>query len=114
MKENDAIKALSALAQPTRLAVFRLLVEAGPGGLSVGVIQETLGLASATLSFHLKELAHSGLVASRQEGRFIYYAPAIEHMNDLIDFLTENCCQGADVCAPKKTLKCKPKTTVAA
>ena len=113
MKENDAIKALSALAQPTRLAVFRLLVEAGPGGLSVGVIQETLALASATLSFHLKELTHSGLVTSRQEGRFIYYAPAIAHMNALIDFLTENCCQGAEVCVPKKSLKCKPKAVAA-
>ncbi|AHN74559.1 ArsR/SmtB family transcription factor [Pandoraea pnomenusa] len=113
MKENDAVKALAALAQPTRLAVFRLLVTAAPDGLSVGVIQEALGLASATLSFHLKELTHSGLVTARQEGRFIYYAPAIDHMNSLIGFLTENCCQGAEVCAPKKAVKCKPKTVAA-
>lgn len=112
MKEKDAIKALAALAQPTRLAIFRLLVTAGPDGLNVGVIQEHLELASATLSFHLKELTHAGLVSSRQEGRFIYYAPEIEHMNDLVGFLTENCCQGVDsaACVPRKKVKCKPVT----
>lgn len=108
MKEKDAIKTLSALAQPTRLGIFRLLVTAGPEGLSVGVIQEQLDLASATLSFHLKELTHAGLVSSRQEGRFVYYAPEIEHMNGLIDFLTENCCHGVEVanCKPRKHVKC--------
>jgi DNA-binding transcriptional ArsR family regulator len=115
MKEKDAIKALSALAQPTRLGVFRLLVTAGPDGLSVGVIQEELELASATLSFHLKELTHAGLVTSRQDGRFVYYAPAIEHMNDLVGFLTENCCQGLNsaACTPKRKVKCKPKAVLA-
>lgn len=110
MKEKDAIKALSALAQPTRLGIFRLLVTAGPDGLNVGVIQDQLELASATLSFHLKELTHAGLVTSRQEGRFVYYAPEIEHMNDLVGFLTESCCQGVDsaACTPKKKVKCKP------
>ena len=110
MKEKDAIKALSALAQTTRLGIFRLLVTAGPEGLSVGVIQEQMDLASATLSFHLKELTHAGLVSSRQEGRFVYYAPEIAHMNELIGFLTENCCQGLDsaACTPKKKVKCKP------
>ncbi|RMD09491.1 ArsR family transcriptional regulator, partial [Klebsiella pneumoniae] len=83
MKEKDAIKVLSALAQSTRLNIFRRLVIAGPEGLSVGVIQEELDLASATLSFHLKELTHAGLVSARQEGRFVYYAPEIEHMNEL-------------------------------
>jgi DNA-binding transcriptional ArsR family regulator len=108
MKEKDAIKALAALAQPTRLGIFRLLVSAGPDGLSVGVIQEHLDLASATLSFHLKELTHAGLVSSRQEGRFIYYAPEIDQMNGLVDFLTENCCQGVDAanCKPRKKVKC--------
>ncbi|MFM0091766.1 metalloregulator ArsR/SmtB family transcription factor [Paraburkholderia sediminicola] len=112
MKEKDAIKALAALAQPTRLAIFRLLVTAGPEGLNVGVIQEHLDLASATLSFHLKELTHAGLVTSRQEGRFVYYGPEIEHMNDLVGFLTENCCQGVDsaACKPVKKVKCKPVT----
>ncbi|HEX2653135.1 MAG TPA: metalloregulator ArsR/SmtB family transcription factor [Xanthobacteraceae bacterium] len=110
MKEKDAIKALSALAQPTRLAIFRLLVSAGPEGLNVGVIQEQLGLASATLSFHLKELTHSGLISSRQEGRFVYYAPEIDQMNELVAFLTENCCQGVPTaaCKPSKKVKCKP------
>ncbi len=108
MKEKDAIKALSALAQPTRLGIFRLLITAGPEGLSVGVIQEQLDLASATLSFHLKELTHAGLVSSRQEGRFVYYAPEIDQMNGLVDFLTENCCQGVEVadCKPRKKVKC--------
>ncbi|CAE6909443.1 hypothetical protein R69927_05906 [Paraburkholderia domus] len=108
MKEKDAIKALSALAQPTRLGIFRLLVTAGPDGLSVGVIQEQLDLASATLSFHLKELTHAGLVSSRQEGRFVYYAAEIDHMNGLVDFLTENCCQGVETadCKPRKKVKC--------
>jgi DNA-binding transcriptional ArsR family regulator len=115
MTEKDALKALSALAQPTRLAIFRLLVTAGPDGLNVGVIQASLDLASATLSFHLKELTHSGLVMSRQEGRFVYYAPEIERMNDLIGFLTENCCQGVESakCAPKRKIKCKPKAVTA-
>ncbi len=110
MKEKDAIKALSALAQSTRLGIFRLLVTAGPDGVSVGVIQEQLELASATLSFHLKELTHAGLVSSRQEGRFVYYAPEINHVNDLIGFLTENCCEGVDSanCTPRKKVKCKP------
>ncbi|QCP52412.1 helix-turn-helix transcriptional regulator [Trinickia violacea] len=110
MNEKDAIKALSALAQPTRLAIFRLLVSAGPDGMSVGVIQEQMELASATLSFHLKELAYAGLVSSRQEGRFVYYAPEIEHMNGLIGFLTENCCQGVESaeCKPRRKVKCKP------
>jgi ArsR family transcriptional regulator, arsenate/arsenite/antimonite-responsive transcriptional repressor len=110
MKEKDAIKALSALAQPTRLAVYRLLITAGPEGLSVGVIQEQLEIASATLSFHLKELTYAGLVSSRQEGRFVYYAPEIDHMNELVAFLTENCCQGVSsaACAPRKKVKCKP------
>jgi ArsR family transcriptional regulator, arsenate/arsenite/antimonite-responsive transcriptional repressor len=110
MKEKEAIKALSALAQSTRLSIFRRLVTAGPEGLSVGVIQEELELASATLSFHLKELTHAGLVSSRQEGRFVYYAPEIGHMNALLGFLTENCCQGVDsaACKPIKKVKCKP------
>ncbi|KAK46208.1 ArsR family transcriptional regulator [Caballeronia jiangsuensis] len=108
MTEKDAIKALSALAQPTRLGIFRLLITAGPDGLSVGVIQEQMDLASATLSFHLKELTHAGLVSSRQEGRFVYYAPEIDQMNGLLGFLTENCCQGVETvnCKPRKKVKC--------
>ncbi|VVE33712.1 ArsR family transcriptional regulator [Pandoraea horticolens] len=107
LNDTDAVKALAALAQGNRLAVFRLLVVAGPEGLSVGNIAETLGLANATLSFHLKELANAGLISSRQEGRYIYYAAAIDKMNALIGFLTENCCQGVPgLCKPASSRKC--------
>ncbi|WP_174979722.1 metalloregulator ArsR/SmtB family transcription factor [Pandoraea communis] len=107
MNDTDAVKALAALAQGNRLAVFRLLVVTGPEGLSVGNIAETLGLANATLSFHLKELANAGLISSRQEGRYIYYAAAIDKMNALIGFLTENCCQGVPgLCNPAASRKC--------
>lgn len=95
-----AVQFLAALAQETRLAVFRLLVETGPGGMSAGVIAETLGVAAATLSFHLKELASAGLVESRQEGRFIFYSANYAAMDDLIAYLTSNCCQGGQ-CLPK-------------
>jgi DNA-binding transcriptional ArsR family regulator len=101
MQTADAIKVLSALAQESRLAIFRLLIEQGPEGLPVGVIGERLGLPSATLSFHLKELLHAGLVTSRQSGRFIYYAPVFAAVNGLVGYLTENCCAGSGgSCAP--------------
>lgn len=86
--------ALAALAQETRLSVFRLLVQAGPGGVSAGGIAEELGVPGATLSFHLKELSHAGLVTARQESRFVYYAVHYEHMAALMTFLTQNCCKG--------------------
>ena len=94
MKTPQAVKALAALAQGTRLAIYRLLVQQGPGGLSAGTIAERLDIAGATLSFHLKELSHAGMVESRQDGRFVYYSANYEQMNDLILYLTENCCQG--------------------
>lgn len=94
MELKDAVKALSALAQETRLSVFRLLMRAGPQGLAAGGIAEELGVQAATLSFHLKELSYAGLVTSRQEGRFIYYAANFPHMAALMTFLTQNCCQG--------------------
>jgi len=99
MEARPAVRALGALAQETRLAIFRLLVEKGPDGLCVGDIGAKLRLAPATLSFHLKELTHAGLLESRQEGRFIYYAPNIDYMNSLVAYLTENCCGGKS-CAP--------------
>lgn len=101
------LAALAALAQENRLAVFRLLVERGPEGMAAGVIAEELGLANATLSFHLKELAHSGLVSARQAGRFIYYSANYRTMNELVAYLTENCCRGntCDIaCAPAPKL----------
>ena len=94
MESKDAVKALAALAQETRLSIFRLLVQAGPEGVAAGVVGEMLGVPPATLSFHLKELAHAGLVSSRQEGRFIYYSTDYGRMAALMTFLTQNCCQG--------------------
>jgi DNA-binding transcriptional ArsR family regulator len=94
MELKDAVTALGALAQETRLSVFRLLVEAGPQGVPAGQIGEMLAVPPATLSFHLKELSHAGLATSRQDGRFIYYAADFERMAALMTFLTRNCCQG--------------------
>ena len=94
METKTAVACLAALAQDTRLSVFRLLVEAGPEGVSAGVLAETLEVPAATLSFHLKELSHAALVTSRQEGRFIYYAANFDHMAALMSYLTQNCCKG--------------------
>ena len=91
----QALQALSALAQESRLAIFRLLVQTGPEGLAAGAIGEKLDLPPATLSFHLAGLTRAGLAQSRQEGRFIIYSASFENMNALVGFLTENCCQGA-------------------
>jgi len=91
----QAVDALAALAQETRLKAYRLLVEAGPEGLPAGRIGEQLDLAPATLSFHLAHLARTGLVRSRQEGRFIIYSADFRNMNQLIAYLTDNCCKGA-------------------
>ena len=92
MKTDEVVTALAAMAQGTRLAVFRLLVQQGPTGLAAGEIAAKLDIAPATLSFHLKELNRAGLVKPRQDGRFIYYAADFAAMNELIGFLTENCC----------------------
>jgi ArsR family transcriptional regulator len=94
MEIKIAVTALAALAQETRLSIYRLLVEAGPQGVSAGRIGEMLKVPAATLSFHLKELARAGLVSSRQERQFIYYAADFERMAELMTFLTQNCCQG--------------------
>jgi DNA-binding transcriptional ArsR family regulator len=94
MELGDAVTSLAALAQETRLSIFRLLVEAGPEGVPAGQIGGALEVAPATLSFHLKELNRAGLVSSRQDGRFIYYAADFERMAALMTFLTQNCCQG--------------------
>jgi DNA-binding transcriptional ArsR family regulator len=94
MDTTSVLAALSALAQESRLAVFRLLVQAGPAGLAASKIAEHLDIAPSSLSFHLKELSHAGLLASKQDGRFVIYSANIEVMNGLVGFLTENCCGG--------------------
>lgn len=93
METKLAVKMLAALAQDTRLAVFRQLVEAGPAGRAAGELAETLACAPATLSFHLKELSHAGLIEGRQDGRYVIYAANFSGMNALLAYLTENCCR---------------------
>jgi len=104
MKSEAVIQALSALAHPSRLEIFRLLVKRGPEGYAPGELGDRLSIPGPTLSFHLKELAHSGLIESRREGRFLYYSASMEHMNSLVSFLTENCCSlgssGSTSCKP--------------
>ena len=105
MKSKDVIESLAALAQESRLAIFRMLVKRGPEGYTPTQLGEKLNVAPPTLSFHLKELQRAGLVDVRRDGRFLYYRPNFAHMNRLIGFLTENCCvlaeQGCDPeCAP--------------
>ena len=104
---NDAavVQALAALAQESRLKVFRLLVVAGPGGVTPSRIAEELGIVSNSLSFHLKELTHAGLVTQERIGRNLIYRARIDAINDLIGFLTANCC-GGQVCMPDPTLDC--------
>jgi ArsR family transcriptional regulator, arsenate/arsenite/antimonite-responsive transcriptional repressor len=103
METHDAVEALSALSQESRLQVYRLLVEAGPDGMQAGQIATALDLPPNTLTFHFDRLRHAALVTVRREGRSMIYAARFETMNDLIAFLTKNCC-GGDVlkCAPKK------------
>ena len=95
MESKTAITALAALAQDTRLAIFRLLVKAGPEGLPAGKIAETLSIPPSSLSFHLKELSHATLISSRQDGRFVIYSANFHTMKGVLDYLTENCCGGA-------------------
>jgi DNA-binding transcriptional ArsR family regulator len=94
MEIKEATVALAALAQETRLAIFRLLVEAGPEGVAAGRISEALEVPPATLSFHLKELARAGLAHARPESRFVFYSADFERMAALMTFLTRNCCRG--------------------
>ena len=104
METLKAIEALGALAHDKRLAIFRLLVQAGPAGLAAGAIGEKLDLPPATLSFHLAHLARSGLASSRQEGRFVIYSADFGNMNGLVEFLTDNCCGGKS-CLPTRGLR---------
>ena len=96
MEEKLAVASLAALAQGMRLRIFRALVGAAPLGMTPGELCVTLDVPGSTLSFHLKELMHAGLVTQEREGRNLIYRPAIEQMNDLLAYLTAHCCQGAD------------------
>ena len=101
METSNAVAALAALAQDSRLDIFRLLVQAGPAGMPAGQVAEQLGLAPNTLTFHFDRLRFAGLVTVRRDGRSMIYAARFAAMNDLVAFLTENCCQGApEKCAP--------------
>jgi DNA-binding transcriptional ArsR family regulator len=100
--ELNIVAALGALAQESRLAIYRMLVQAGPEGLSAGRIGEAVGLAPSSVSFHMKELLHAQMVSSRSEGRFVIYCANFDSMNAVLSYLTENCC-GGKPCLPKAT-----------
>ena len=104
MKTEQVIDALAALAQRSRLEIFKLLVETGPKGLAAGALSQKLDVPPATLSFHLAHLARAGLAHPRQEGRFIFYSANFKNMNALVAYLTDNCCSGVS-CVPAA---CKP------
>ncbi|MDO9452122.1 MAG: metalloregulator ArsR/SmtB family transcription factor [Stagnimonas sp.] len=109
MEIKVAVQSLAALAQETRLSAYRLLVQAGPEGLAAGRIADALAVSPATLSFHLKELAHAGLIASRNDSRYVIYRADYAAMNGLMAYLTEHCCQGAP-CAAEAP--CCPAPTI--
>jgi ArsR family transcriptional regulator len=109
METKQALSALAALAQESRLAAYRLLVQAGPAGMAASKVAEALDIAPSSLSFHLKELTHANLVIPRQEGRFVIYVAHFETMNCLLGFLTENCC-GGNPCSPAAGVACAVDT----
>ncbi len=110
MKNAQAVSALAALAQDSRLDVFRLLVEAGPDGMQAGQVAAKLKLAPSALTFHFDRLRDAGLVTVRRDGRSMIYAAQFDTMNALVGFLTDNCCQGAvELCAPVSNPKPAPK-----
>ena len=105
MEDSDVVKALGALAQPHRLRAFRALVVAGPDGLTPGAMSEQLDVPANTLSFHLKELSHAGLVTQTRDGRNLIYRAAFDRMTALLGYLTANCCAGAS-CAVAADTAC--------
>ena len=112
METKNVLAALAALAQESRLGAFRLLVQTGPEGLAASKIAEHLRIAPSSLSFHLKELAHAGLVIARQDGRFVIYSANFDTMNGLLAFLTDNCCGGTS-CVPAAIAACAPLPALA-
>ena len=106
MEENDVVRSLAALAHGHRLQIFRALVVAGAKGMTPGVMAEGSGIPAATLSFHLKELMNAGLVTQERLSRNLVYRASFEHVNSLLGYLTENCCQG-EACLPLATTSCK-------
>jgi DNA-binding transcriptional ArsR family regulator len=112
MKSKSVIESLAALAQESRLAIFRLLVKRGPEGYTPTQLGEKLNVSSPTLSFHLKELQRAGLVDVRRDGRFLYYRPNFAHMNQLIGFLTENCCVLSDKGCGPECAPAQPEVTL--
>ena len=106
MKELDVVRSLAALAQEVRLRVFRAVVVAGTEGLTPGFLSDHLAVPSNSLSFHLKELVHAGLISQERQGRNLIYRASFETMNELLGYLTENCCQGA-TCLPANTTHCE-------
>jgi DNA-binding transcriptional ArsR family regulator len=107
MEETMVVKALAALAQSSRLQVFRALVVAGPQGATPGQLGESLGLPNATLSFHLKELMGAGLISQERSGRHLIYRVEFAQINGLLAYLTENCCQGAQACLDVSSTQCQ-------
>ena len=111
MDNKSAVTLLSSIAQEARLDIFRTLVQAGITGLAAGNIAEKLGIPNSTLSFHLKELSHAGLVNSRHESRYIYYSANYQAMNNLLAYLTENCCAGEQACCTDISCETPQKET---
>jgi ArsR family transcriptional regulator, arsenate/arsenite/antimonite-responsive transcriptional repressor len=109
MKTLDVVKALAALAQESRLNIFRLLVKRGPQGFTPSVLAQKLGVAAPTLSFHLKELQNAGLIEVLRDGRFLFYSARFDRMNSLVEFLTDQCCSQADGACDEN---CKPVAQV--
>ena len=107
MEQDEVIRSLAALAHPVRLQVFRALITTGQGGMTPGTMAEGLAIPANTLSFHLKELAHAGLVTQERASRNVIYRAAFDHMNTLLGYLTENCCRGAECSVEEAAAPCQ-------
>jgi ArsR family transcriptional regulator, arsenate/arsenite/antimonite-responsive transcriptional repressor len=111
MNSISAVTLLSSIANEARLEIFRLLVQTGINGLAAGAISEALHIPNSTLSFHLKALSHAGLINAKQESRFIYYSAHYDAMNELLTYLTDNCCAGTQTCCPDIACDIQQKAT---